>query len=455
MTETKSETTNKIFNLNREVKPEESADALNLAAFMEPSYSEKKGTAPEPLDMSVAEAQNAEQMSINEEAQRVWESGNALEYIVNECHKKHVGDDIIIRACILSYAETKALNGSGIHIEVGGKSGAGKSHVTKTAGDMIPLDHYLSGQFTDMAIFYIRNILPGTVIRMDDQSTSKPVQETMKARTSVWLEEFQKHTVKPDRSGSDLLKIPPRCPHWMSIKDSPSDDQVLDRELILHVDESPEQLKRIEDIDNWRDMHPKDAADHRGRDVCRGILSMLPEVYVDIPFANRIECVDSESTRTKTMTKSLIKASAIIHAPKRNRKEEDLIVATEEDFKIAVGIMNPILMDIGGSQKHHFTPVQSKIIKYLLERGTGTYTNRELQINLVLADYEVTRAINGIREDHSDGLEKIPGIIKGKVPGSLVGSELRELMGIEFIKETYTKWDGSKGCVTLRDPDEE
>lgn len=419
----------------------------NIADFLGPSYSEMNNIPTVDLDMTKANEQNLKDIEIQGRAEAIYKAGNALSFMEQCCLKLHPGNDKhIITAYLLSFAATKVLNSKGLHINVTGEAGSGKSHVTSTVLKHIPAEKQIDGHFSDKYLFYKAadgGFEEGTVICMDDQNLSETANDILKAQTSEWNKPYTLRTVI-DKKSRDMI-IPARCPRWITKCDATGDEQTADRQLTLFANNSNEQKEIIrKQLDNEA-MYPEKFIDDTNQKICRIIWGLMKPTYVVIPYCNRIKVDGDESNRNYGILLSLIMSAAVMSAPVKMKNESGYVIAAEEDFKVASKLMNPILAGFGGSQKYKLTPSQEKIKNYLLKKPSGVYPYQELINDLTMSSSAFSQAINGRKPDQSDGLLKIPGFHSG------IGSYdcLKNEKQLSWNKELFERWDGSRAYVTL------
>lgn len=423
----------------------------NIANFLGTPNSAEKNIPINELDLTKVNEQNQKDIEIQRKAEEKYTGGNALSFMVNCCLKLHPGyDSHIITACILSFAATKVINSRGLHINVTGEAGSGKSHVVSTVLKHIPEKNQLVGHFSDKALFYKTangELVEGTVISMDDQNLSETANDILKAQTSDWNKPYKLFTVV-DKKSADMI-IPARCPRWITKCDTTGDEQTADRQITLFADNSQAQKEIIRKQFDEEAMHPEKFIDDTNQKICKKIWELMTPTYVIIPYCNRIKVDGDESNRNYGILLSLIMSSAVMTAPVKQKDEKTgFIIAAEEDFRVAAKLMNSILAGFGGSQKYKLSPTQEKIKNYLLKnKPSGVYPYQELISELTMSSSAFSQAINGRKPDHSDGLLKIPGFVSGV--GSYDG--LTNEKQLSWNKEVFERWDGSRAYVTLED----
>lgn len=334
-------------------------ESMNIANFLGSSNSSKNNLPVDELDLTKVNEQNQKDIEIQARAEAIYKAGNALSFMEQCCLKLHPGNDKhIITACLLSFAATKVINSKGLHINVTGEAGSGKSHVISTVLKHIPKENQLVGHFSDKALFYkaaAGELKEGTVISMDDQNLSETANDILKAQTSDWNKPYTLHTVV-DKKSAEMI-IPARCPRWITKCDATGDEQTADRQLTLFADNSNGQKEIIRKQFDKEAMYPEQFIDDTDQKICKKIWELMTPTYVKIPYSYRIKIDGNESNRNYGILISLIMSAAVMTSPvKKIDEKTGFVIAAEEDFLTAAKLMNPILAGFGGSQKYKLTP---------------------------------------------------------------------------------------------------
>lgn len=439
----------------RNEQPAEQKTGINLADFAGTPYSETHSKPVEELQLTDADKKQEEiKIAAVKTAEQIYKKGEALQYLENSCQELHVGDTLIIKALLLSYAATRVSNNEiGININISGDAGSGKSHVSDTVAKHIPQSHLLSGRYSDKALFYIQ-MRPGTIIYADDQYMTETQAEIMKAQTSDINKEFIYHSVRDGKL--EQLRIPPRCIRWFVRCELSGDEQTADRELSFYTDNSAEHQKKVKELKDRQAANPTLLYNPAKIETCRAIWNLLPptdantpESYVVIPFADRIHVSEGERLRNYALFHALIRASAILSAPVREKNETGSVIASIDDFRTAASIMNPILAGDSGNQRIKLSQNENKILEWLKTQKSGIYTFREMRSLLMMTESAFYRAVSGRKDRGTTGLRgKVPGIdvgILGEENGALFHNE----KSLQWNREEYFTWGGSKMYFTL------
>lgn len=370
------------------------------------------------------------------EARKIYELGGMLQYLRDSIHKEHTGDDHIVDAMILSAACIFVQNSEGIHISVSGETGTGKSHVADTVANRMPKKMVLNGGLSDKALYYM--VIPnGTVIILDDQSMTPELQKVMKTGTTGWKEPAKYHTVGKENGKNTgiTLALPTHAPWWIIKANLTGDEQVMDRMLVLHTDDSPEQHRAILN----RILHESNERVDTG--IENALWDCLESVTVEIPYTDRIGFEDTMSARNLNLFMDILKAHAVLHAPKRER-DGDIIYASKEDFDAAIALFRPLLHGVGGSQALKITKKQQEILNYLCKRDTQNTIPYEVVGEALGIGYRaLMQHLNGRDDRGYDGLYTIcPVISPDEYTAPDNTNNPHRKKGIKFNREKYDEW---------------
>lgn len=418
--------------------------SFDLASFGDKTHADSLG---DELDITQALSEAEASKTMMEEAQKIWEEGRALDFMLSSCKSIHKGDLFVMECLILSYVATRIKNCGGIHISISGSAGSGKSHVAFVVKNHLPDGVSTSARLSDKALFRHKKP-PKSVIIMDDQDLSNDMQEAIKNSTTNWDIPYQYETI--NKNAAETLTLPTRAVYWIIITNTTGDEQIADRMLALHIDESSEQKKNIQEhIKNTylppsQNAEPQGYKEDRNMKISKLLWQNIPDdVEVYIPYSKDIDIEGNVDSRNVNLFFSLIQAITLLHATKR-RTENGGILASVDDFKEAERIMNPLLTNKGGSQTLKISAKANTLLKYLLKKPSDTYSFGDLQRELKCDGKLITEATRGRKNPKTNEYQ---GGLVNSCPGLEVINlnERYETLNEEYRTKTRSRkaivWD--------------
>lgn len=355
-------------------------------------------------------------------AREILETGDPVGYLLDTFKALHVGDEGIGLFLVAALGCQLCSNTAGIQPGLTGASGKGKSDACLKVFHLIPEEARISGLFSDQALFYDEDLKEGTTILFDDAANLSPtLQQIFKMATSQYQKGLQKTVTDPKSRKTFTVRIPPRSNFWITTVHGEYEDQLLSRQLNLHVDDTEAQDKRVAGaILKKAAMGDEDLPESGEVLTCHAILRLLrarPLVRVSIPYATRICWLDVRNRRNLPLFLDLIRSLAALNQDKRARDGEGLLLATEEDFFKA----RTLYKEISKQQASHLTREEMAACQVFLERKTGEYPveikRHEVQDLLNCDSCRMTRIMEGrtIDGDRVGGLiNKVPGFSRQK-----------------------------------------
>ncbi len=430
-------------------------------------YASESGDADEPLmDVSDPKTRRSfddleDDENIRIQADEILSCGDPLAYLLATFAKSHEGDQTVAECLIHSLVSRTVINSKGLHVSITGESGKGKSHAMDTMRTLIPKRFRLDGRLSDKALFYMEDLIPGTVITLDDVGLSDQMQEILKGVTTSFQKPFPYRTVNKDRKAQVCI-IPERCIWWIAKVEGAGDDQVFNRMLTCWIDDSEEQDLRVLErtLSNAEQMPGSEFMDDQDIRVCRQIWEGLSPVFVVIPYARKIRFQSSENRRNPDMLLDLIRTNAALNQQQREKKivgSITSIIATKEDFEQAARLFVALNGETGG-QGNKLTKRESALIEKIASLNIPEVTTVDLQQITGWACGTIGKLIHGHRsygKSYSGLLEKCPAIshldrtvMKGD--GGYTTSRRTRIYSWDPV--LYASWLKG-GCVWLIDDD--
>jgi hypothetical protein len=382
--------------------------------------------------------------NVETKARWILEHDDPMKYLVGQVGRMHIGDMDGAKKLILSTLVQNVKNAKGFHPAMHGESGKGKTSLAKAVKHVSPDDSVLETSLSGKALFYAL-IVTGVVVLCDDIELSDDLRTTLK-RTTTNFTEYTTHTTVHNGVGK-TLSIPPRVVWWLTSVDSDSDEQVLNREVQINVDDTPETDEAVFKhqltlLQSGAPAMPEDLDILVAREMLRILKSEMCTVI--IPFANRIGWDNKNNRRNFDVFGDILKAVALLHRYQRKttKNDDDVILeATEADFEMAAEIYNLH----GDTQADKLTNVEKKVVRFLgakAHEDTDRYGKAlfsEIQKHLGLSEGRTYTILHG--RDHKGGLlAKVPGLYSSKESETEYDKALNEdVYGRESERKTGSR----------------
>lgn len=373
---------------------------------------EGEGPAGAP---ATGDPDDAPDPSIVEEALNILRHGDPVEYMLGVYAQYHEGDRDVALALALATACQSVENSAGVHVQLSGEPGSGKSHAVETWLTLLPDECKVAGSFSDRALFYA-NLTTGPMVYIDDQDISTTLQEIIKISTTHYQQPTRHMTVTTERKPETLL-LPARTAFVFSRVEGCGDDQILDRCLYAWVDQSDEHQARVTAKTLEIAALPRHLREQqrRGVDVCRAIWREIRGRTFDvtIPFARRIQFGGLKG-RSQNLFLDLVRSFAVIRYEQRpysvDQNDGTIVLnAAERDFSDAVRAFTAFTERVG-SQVQKLTPAERRCIDAILTWGASEFTRGRLIDATGLSQQRVHQILHGRRDRGGGLLAKCPAM---------------------------------------------
>jgi len=395
----------------------------------------------------------------------VLEHGDPVALMLKTFSQEHIGDDILARCMILSMASQAVKNSDGLHVSVTGESGKGKTHAFKKMMRQVPDRYKVKGTVSNKALYYMKDLRPRTVLMSDDTELSDGIQEILKSATSNFHEPITHTTVTKDLT-SRVCTIPERCVWWIAKKEGTGDDQVMNRMLTCWIDESAEQDTRVLAAKQKKEQQDPDTITDESPELitCRAIWEVLheQEIWVIIPFSERIRFHAINNRRNPDMLYDLIKSHAALFYLQREQKTSMdgtlCVYANEADFTAANDVFT-LLNGTAGGQESKMTKKESDLLGAIQKAGQLEFTIQDLQRFTGWSYSSIYKTVKGYDsrgKNYTGLLEKCPALSFTDRTVTVSEHEgysvRRRTEAFEWDKELYRQWNGGGSCWLDRDP---
>ena len=406
-------------------------------------------TEIEYINTNVADDGNKrfDEKEVKAEARRILKTGNPIKYILDTFNMIHIGDRRTGEVLVISVGSTCIENCAGIHPNLSGDSGKGKSHSCKTMIHLIPKEYVLNTSLSAKAMFY-KPMKDGMVIFSDDIELSSDLESIIKRSTSEFQQGIEHVTV--DKMKGKTLRMPKRIAWWLASVDNDLDMQTLNRQVEVSVDCSAEtdcmvRDQQLRSSGTGEPEYPETFEVH----VCREIYRTIKQLFIRvvITFYDRINWKGESNRRNLPIFLDMIKVYALFNYQQREHQLDTdnvyKIIANEDDYERA----SELYISRAERQKNKLTDNEQKIIDFLGSHGTADINKIKESTGLA---YNTARSLLLGRKDRNTGglLSKVKELQVSDVVREDDGGHVRCK---EFTLIGYDRLKSYDNIVSLRD----
>jgi len=309
---------------------------------------------------------------IKQRAREIMLMGDPVQFILDTHQRLHVGDIDTATTLIASIGIQSVLNSEGIHPKVSGSSGKGKTHCCRAMCHLLPPEYVEATSLSDKAIYYMEDMLPGTVIFSDDINLSESMEGVIKRATTNFQTGDTHTTIDADRKLRKMT-IKPRLSWWLTSVDDTQSLQLLNRTFGGDVDESKEQDTKVVEFQLQRAATGEEYLPlNDDVCICREIIRDLKNKTfgVVIEYATYISWGDPTNRRNLEIFLDIVKAFAAIRYRQR-RLVDDKLFASLDDFDSAADLY----AKRAENQGLKLNNLERKIISFIQSAGVTDSNN--------------------------------------------------------------------------------
>lgn len=387
------------------------------------SWSPPEQADQDPGQDTTAQAQDPE---ISAKAEEIINSGKFIDTWKEVYSRRHNGDSHIAVAMAGANLTANIVNSHGIAVlQVAGGSGDGKSHAVQTAAQQMGRWCDISG-LSPMALLYHagETVNGGMMVVLDDNRPDDRQADIIKRAQTQFKTGYKYKTIIKGKPIT--LQMPPGVQLLTTQVDADSEDQVLNRTLLLEVEGNLNKDLKIIEADLRSLETGEQPLDDPDITLCQVAFDMLKaKTYVvTIPDAKRRIKWQERSKderanlRNFNIFRDLMLAYAVMRWPQRPHREEDRVLhieATRQDFMDALALYHTVHRQM----KTKLTNKEIEVLNFIKKNG-GRVSREDAMKGLNLSPVRLTQLVRG---------EAGQGGLRAKVPGFYT-EEAQESKGI-------------------------
>ncbi|HXA02804.1 MAG TPA: hypothetical protein VNW99_12495 [Cytophagaceae bacterium] len=274
-----------------------------------------------------------------------------------------VGEEIT-RKLIFVIASTYKMSHP-LHALVQGSSGSGKSHLINTIGQCFPPEEVMSMTRVTSKSFYHYSkdqLVDKLMLIQDFDGLDEEAQYAFRELQSAG--NISSSTTYKDRYGNLLSMVKTVKSHFASLLATTKADVYYDnmsRSVIIGVDESEEQTRRIVEYQNRRLAGLIDEREEKkAKEFIRNCMRCLKPHEVVNPYADKIRLpIEAKMLRRlNSHYQAFVKQITILHQYQRKKDKMGRLIAEPQDLRIACDILFDAIMlkvdDLDSSLRQFF-----------------------------------------------------------------------------------------------------
>jgi hypothetical protein len=309
---------------------------------------------------------------------------------------------LLLYLCAITYK-----NENPLHVIVKGSSGAGKSHLINTIGTCIPQSDLVSfTRVADKSLFHC----PGDTL--DKKLVLIQDFDGLEGKSLFALRELQSAgTVKSyitSRTiyGNHFSEQKTVQAMFASISASTKEELYTDnlsRSIVLHMDESNEQTKRIIDYQNLRSTGQVDLQkENESKVILRNLILLLKPKEIINPYADKIifPAVTLNHRRMHLQFSTLVSHFTFIFQYQRKEDLFGRLISTKADMLAAVQLFSEVIFSKYETRDNLLNENYQRLKNYLGKRisESNLFTSTELKREFSLSKSQLFRFLENLKK---------------------------------------------------------
>jgi hypothetical protein len=363
---------------------------------------------------------------------------NLIDAIIADCEAMGIVGEPTLSLSIYTVGTSRLLD-SPFHAIVRGSSSGGKSHVVETVACLFPPTEVLHAtRISRQALFYIEGglthkfVVLGERKRVNDDDAADSTSALRQMQSEGKLTQAVSERSKDGKSWTAPpreIRGPIASVETTTLKPEGIFKEDLNRVLLLQIDESPQQTKRI--LEHAAKQYgPKTESPDRNAIIQKhhAFQLRLKPYKVAIPFAEElmrhIPTAKIEARRIGKQILAVIEAITVLHQAQREQDTAGRLIATQKDYEIARRIL---VKPLGESLAIPGAP--ARFYDKLTERfGKKDFTTTQAQdVDLEASESSVKKWLKDLEkfacvEKRQEAKGQSPAVwhVNGKAPENLV-----------------------------------
>jgi hypothetical protein len=328
--------------------------------------------------------------SVQATAMEIIQKGTAYNYILDVWRSRYFGTPLIGKVLLISVGSGSIISSKGIHVQICGKGGSGKSAAATIMAGLMPPEWVLDSAVTPQALFYpAENFIDNSIVFIDDIVWKDDLGTSVKRITAKFQQGAKRLVTTDGISKQQISKK--RLTFWVTSVDSQADEQIRDRFILVECDSSKGHVQEI--INKMKARAAGKGVVVQASEfetaVCQALIRHIKNYNgeVVIPFAEEIEF--KGEIRAWTMFEDMIKSFALFRDGHKI-DEDGNIVAKFEDFENALALYS----ELGGHSTDKYTKAEMNFLMALKDFG-GKATKAQMEKLLNLSLGRIGDILNG------------------------------------------------------------
>lgn len=276
-----------------------------------------------------------------------------------------------------------------LHGLVNGSSGEGKSHLINAISDCIPQEDVMNmTRITSKSLYHYKEneLMNKLVLVQDFDGLDDEAQLAFREMQSAKF--LCSSTVVKDMFGNIKGKMKKVNAHFSSLTATTQAEVYYDnmsRSIVLGVDESQEQTRRIIKAQNMKIAGVSNKeSEEQAKQLLRNVMRVLKPYEVINPFADKINLpIEAKMLRRlNSQFQSFISQITILHQFQRKTDDKGRLIATKEDMHKAVEIFFSSIFikvdELDKSTRQFFEQLKG-YVKSQVNGTTHRFTTREVR----------------------------------------------------------------------------